>query len=543
MVAGVAVLVDDLLARRHVRGLLIHRLVVIAGQHRVGHDHIVVIHLGAHNGAGQLVGVVVIGGDDLDGIVPAVAEGEVRPAPAHRGVAADGHVAGVEHVAVAQDDVQIAEQHRVVQRGGHLADAAADTGGGTPGLIDAGLLIAAGRRALPHRGVVPELLAGVVDLAVDGGGGQLDVLVPAPRPGALGGEGAQHVPEHTCLQLLGGHGGELHLGVRQELRARSGGVQLRLHRRHIKGHAHTGLRRLARGLVANGLRLLPRQLVVERLHVHGLGLLLLIGARHRRQRAALQHGGQVALQLLRVQHAAVGGLGDIQPLALFQTVAAVHHRAVQAGGQIVTSGIQRRGIHGELRHGGGLGKPAVYVRPAAPQPGQRAAAPALVPLGGPGGDGGGLRRHGDAQRLQRHVADGRAVLRQGDGGVLQELRAFFRPQRFNLLVGEPGHVQPQHVRVGKGGAAVDSLRHHAGGQIGQHQHAQHDADDQRRLFAPGHGGLFRDGSGRAVPAYSHRGHVVRLFHGMSPPFSGLYRAHTLRLPMIPQTGRKWVTIP
>ena len=538
-----AVLVDDLLARRHVRGLLIDRLVIVAGQHRVGHDHIVVVHLGTQNGAGQLVGIVVVGRDDLDGVIPAVAESKIRPAPAHRGIAADRHVAGVEHVAVAQDDVQIAEQHRVVQRGGHLADAAADTGGGAPCLVDAGLLIAPGRRALPHRGVIPELLAGVVDLAVDGGGGQLDILVPSPRPGAFGGVGAQHIPEHAVLQLLGGHVGELHLCVRQKLRARRGGIQLGLHRRHVKGNADAGLRRLARLLVADGLRLLPRQLVVERPDVHGLGLLLLVGTRHRRQRAALQHGGQVALQLPGVQHAAVGGLGDIQALALFQTVAAVHHRAVQAGGQLVTGGVQRGGIHRQLRHGGGLPEPAVYVRPAAPQPRQRTAAPALVPLGGPGGDGRRLRRHRNAQRVQRHGADALALLRQGDGGVMQQLRALFLPQRLDLLGGELGYVQSQHIRVGERSAAVHGLRHHAGGQIGHRQHAQQNTGDQRRPSAAGHGSLFRNGVLRTAPVYSHRGHSIGIFHGMSHPFSGLYRAHTLRLPMIPQTGRKWVTIP
>ena len=431
-----------------------------------------VVHLGTQDGAGQLVGVVVVGCDDLDGVIPAVAEGEVRPAPAHRGVAADGQVAGVEHMAVPQDDLQIAEHHRVVQGGGHLTDAAADAGGGAPRLVDARLIIAAGRRALSHRRVVPELLAGIVDPAVDGGGRQLDVLVTAPRPGAFGGAGTQHVPEHTFLQLLRGHGGELHLRVGQELRTRRGGVQLRLHRRHIEGHADVGLGGLARLLVADGLHLLPLQLVVERLYVHGLRLLLLIDAGHRRQRAALQHGSQVTLQLGRIQHTAVGGLGDIQTLALFQTVAAVHHGAVQAGGQLFAGGVQRGAVHIKGRYGGGLGKPAADILPAAPQPSQCAAAPALVPPGRAGGNGRRLRRHGNAQLLQRNAADIRIVLHQGHLGIPDGLDALLFPERDDLLLRHLGHVLPQHIRAGKSGAVVHGLHHHTGGQICQHQNAQ-----------------------------------------------------------------------
>ena len=392
-------------------------------------------------------------------------------------------------MAVPQDDLQIAEHHRVVQGGGHLTDAAADAGGGAPRLVDARLMVAAGRRALPHRGVVPELLAGVVDPAVDGGGRQLDVLVTAPRPGAFGGAGTQHIPEHTFLQLLRGHGGELHLCVGQELRTRRGGVQLRLHRRYVKGHADVGLGGLARLLVADSLHLLPRQLVVERLHVHGLRLLLLIDAGHRRQCAALQHGGQVPLQLGRIQHTAVGGLGDIQTLILFQTVAAVYHGAVQAGGQLLAGGVQRGAVHVKGRHSGGLGKPAVDVLPAATQPRQRAAAPALVPLGRAGCNGCRLRRHGDAQLLQRHTADIRIVLRQGHLGIPDGLDALLFPKCDDLLLRHLRHVHPQHVRAGKGGAAVHGLHHHAGGQIRQHQYAQQDADHQRRFFAAGHGRL------------------------------------------------------
>ena len=42
----------------------------------------------------------------------------------------------------------------------------------------------------------------------------------------LGGARPQHVPEHGRLQLLRGHGGELHLRVGQKLRPRRGGIQL-----------------------------------------------------------------------------------------------------------------------------------------------------------------------------------------------------------------------------------------------------------------------------------------------------------------------------
>ena len=235
---------------------------------------------------------------------------------------------------------------------------------------------------------------------------------------------------------------------RQELRTRQGGVQLRLHRRHIEGHADVGLGGLSRLLVADGLHLLPRQLVVERLHVHGLRLLLLVDAGHRRQRAALQHGGQVPLQPGRIQHTAVGGLGDIQTLALFQTVAAVYHGAVQAGGQLFAGGVQRGAVHVKGRHGGGLGKPAVDVLPAATQPRQRAAAPALVPPGRAGGDSYRLRRHGDAQLLQRHAADIRIVLRQRYLGIPDGLSALLFPERDDLLLRHLRHVHPQHVRGG-----------------------------------------------------------------------------------------------
>ncbi len=134
-------------------------------------------------------------------------EGEIRPAPAHRGVAAgNGHIARVKHMGVPQHDLQIAQQRRVIQRGRHLADAAADGRDGLAAGVGRGGLVAPFSVRSPTVALYQNF-AGVIDPAVDGPGRQPDVLMPPPRPGALGGARPQHVPEHGRLQLLRGHGG------------------------------------------------------------------------------------------------------------------------------------------------------------------------------------------------------------------------------------------------------------------------------------------------------------------------------------------------
>ena len=340
-------------------GLLIDRLALGVGEELVGHLHIVVVGLGAQQGDGQLVGLVVVAGGDLDGVVGAVAEGKVRAAPADRGVTArDGHIAGVEHMGVAQDDLQVRHEGGIVQRGGYLADTAADGGNGLAAGVGGGGLEAPGLGALAHSGVVPELLAGVIDTAVDGGGGQLDVLAAAPGAGAGGGAGADHVPEHGLLQLLGGGGRELHLGVSQEFLARLGGVQLLLHRLHIELYAHAGLGGLAGGFVADGGGHGAGDLVVERLHVHGRGG---VGREHtfhgpgcRGQVAALEALCQLGAQRRRVHlarlyvHALVflfkGADGAVQPAHGVGLPAFVHPQAQHAAPAVILFADERPGI-------------------------------------------------------------------------------------------------------------------------------------------------------------------------------------------------------
>ena len=118
------------------------------------------VHVGAEDLDAALVRVVVHPCVDLDGVFGVVAELEVRPAPAHRGVHAPGEIAHLELVAGALDDLQIGVEHGVVERGAHLADAAAvflpDLAVG----VGRGGLPAVGFRALAERIVEGERLSG-----------------------------------------------------------------------------------------------------------------------------------------------------------------------------------------------------------------------------------------------------------------------------------------------------------------------------------------------------------------------------------------------
>ena len=90
------------------------------------HEHVLVVYVGAENLHTAFVRFFVHPGVDLDGVFGVVAELEVRPAPAHRGVHAPGEIAHLELVAGALDDLQIGVEHGVVECGAHLADASAE---------------------------------------------------------------------------------------------------------------------------------------------------------------------------------------------------------------------------------------------------------------------------------------------------------------------------------------------------------------------------------------------------------------------------------
>ena len=87
---------------------------------------------------------------------------------------------------VALRDLQIGPQAGQIQGGGGLAHAAADLVHGFALDVSGSSLIALGSSPLAHGAVVGEHLTAVEHHAVEGGGGELDVVDPGGSAGDVG---------------------------------------------------------------------------------------------------------------------------------------------------------------------------------------------------------------------------------------------------------------------------------------------------------------------------------------------------------------------
>ena len=259
-------------------------------------------------------------GDDLDGVVPVVAELEVQGGVVHRGVQPQRQVGDGKSVAGPVDDLQIGVHRAVVQGRGSLAGAAALHLHGLATLVAGGHLIAVGHRGVPDGAQIGEHIPGHENGVVAELGGAVHVEVT----GGHAVQRADAVHQQILIeQVLAA--GEIRGGDHQRdlhLIAGLGVVQQGLRRCIV--HRETGL---GRGDRAVRLPLgVPGGAVDQIIDSDGVGLL------HR-------DGHQLHLQLPLA--------GDEGGLHLRQQGIAVHLAALGADGH---------GGHGGglIHHGGGL---------------------------------------------------------------------------------------------------------------------------------------------------------------------------------------------
>ena len=337
----------------------------------VGHLHMGAVDVGAPDLHGEVA--AGIAGFDPDGIVGVIGEFEVRTTPGDGGVHAGGDVMGDIAVGIALHDFHIRPECGQIQRGGGLAHAAAHFIDGLALHIGRCGGIALGGGTLAHGAVVGEDVAAVQHSAVAGGGGQLDVVLPAAGTAHVGGTFTQQVPEQHGLQLFCRDGGIGGLGGHGDGLAGGRLVQKGLGLFQIEGRA--GLLRDDRvgGGVKGGV-----------LHVADHGLVDCLGGQHlcggngagepevvvltggERVTDALFHGGRVHL-IAVLAHQNFHG-------ALFQFVSTVHCGQGQALGQLRRRFVEMRGDQNTVQlvsQNGGFQEPE--------SSGEETAAVAVVP--------------------------------------------------------------------------------------------------------------------------------------------------------------------
>lgn len=288
---------------------------------------------------------------------------------------------------------------------------------------------------------------------------------------------------------------------------------------------------------------------MELLHVQRLGGMGRENALHPPRRngqvAAPKPLDQFGAQRRRVQLLAILRLGDVQPLALRQSVTAVHHGAAHGVGYTVTLGGEGGLIHVQLGCYIHALAPAFDEPPAAPQERRHLAAPAARLYIAPGGLRDVKGQNGHAQLGQGHAADLLPVTGQAKGHAVQQGVPLLRPQLLHLLGGHAGHVHAQHRRAGEGHMGVQYAGGHAAARVGQHQHRRDDTHDQPGLFSAGQGLFFRfsrlcqPSAGllrRGGRFRCNRGHIGFFAHAVPPP---LHRSPCI----VPRFPEEWVTNP
>ncbi len=453
----------------------------------MGHLHVGVVGLGAHDGYGQLaVGVAHV---NADGIAGVVLEPELRPAPADGGVHAQGDVTGIEAVVVPLYNFQIGQECGQIDGAGHLADAAAhrvhrlavDIGGRLPEAPLPG--------PLAHHFVIVEYVPIVENRAVHRLSGQLHVALARAAAADVGGSGGQHVPEQHRLQLLGGQGGID--GLRRQLHplAGLGRIQHKGRRLGVQGDAHVSVHHLPGSCVIPGRAGLRLEIRCHLVQVQLLGGQVLHRSLHRLR--ALLQTGQRLHQAVLIQSLSIGGLGGKQPLPA-QLVTAVHRFLVELRRQVLGNAPQLPVVvAADFRlHLGLAAGAAPKHRQSVAHPARRTLLAACVPhlL---------LQRLHIHRRTQLGLGIGPQLLASGGDshGSLQQL--IHRELFLQLLIGEAGEVLSSCAHAWEHFVVV----------IGVEAETRNAADDCQRRCRGGYPGRF------AAPGPALR-HI-----GLTDPFS------------------------
>ena len=357
-------------------------------------------------------------------------------------------------------DLQVGQQGRIVQGGRHLAHAAAIGGHGLAAHIGGADLKSSLLGGGAHGIVIAEVLAAVDHGAADVPGSLADVENPVAGAGDIGGVLSQHVPEQHLLQLRLGDGGIGDLGGDDDLLAGLGVSHQLFGPGHVEGDAYAPLHHLAGGPVIGGVLSLAADLLLQGRQVQGLAL----GDGADAGDGVHAPGGHRLVQgpgqLIPVDGAAVGGLGDVEAvaLALLHAVRPVHRVKAQLPAEALRPPGQLPGVQVPLNLRLGVPEPAADQVIAVDE---EIAAVGRVP--------GGLGR----------LLDGFLAA----GGVALPLP--FVP---DLLRRKAAHVHPQHPGAPQGGPSGGGRR--ADGYVRRRQHAHGDAGNQARSAARGPGLLF-----------------------------------------------------
>ena len=391
-------------------------------------------------------------------------------------------------------DFQIGQQRRIVQGGRHLAHAAAIGGHGLaahiggadlePGLLGGGA----------HSVVIAEIFAAVDHGAADVPGGLPNVENTVAGAGDIGGVLPQHVPEQHLFQPRLGNGGIGDPGGDHELLPGLGLLHQLFGRRHVKGNAHAPLHHLTGGPVIGSVLPLTADLPLHCRQIQGLalghGADAFDGVQTPGGHGLMQGPGQ----LIPVNGASIGGLGDVEAvaLALLHTVCTVHRVTAQLPAQALRplGQLRRVQIPPDCR----LSLP----KPAADQ--VISVDKEISPMGRvPGSLGRLLRRNGYPKLRQAHLSDG--LLSQGQVDDLAAARIGSVPLPFipNLLGGKSAHVHAQHPGAVQGSPSRSGRDAHR--QVCRRQNAH---GDTRRH--PG------DPARRTGPLFLLQGLLVCLFH-------------------------------
>ena len=178
-------------------------------------------------------------------------------------------------------------------------------------------------------------------------------------------------------------------------------------------------------------------------------------------------------QLVPVDGAAVGGLGDVEAvaLALLHAVRPVHRVPAQLPAEALCPLGQLSGVQVPLDLRLGVPEPAADQVIAVDE---EIAAVGRVP----GGLGRLLGRHGHPQLRQVHRADDLVLQGQVDGFLAAGGVALLLPFVLDLLRRKAAHVHPQHPGAPQGGPSGGGRR--ADGYVRRRQHAHGDAGSQSR---------------------------------------------------------------
>ena len=188
-------------------------------------------------------------------------------------------------------------------------------------------------------------------------------------------------------------------------------------------------------------------------------------------------------QLIPVDGAAIGGLGDVEAvaLALLHAVRTVHRVKAQLPAEAFCPLGQLSGVQVPLNLRLGVPEPAADQVIAVDE---EIAAVGCVP----GGLGRLLGRYGYPQLRQVHRADDLILQGQVDGFLPAGGIALPLPLVPDLLRRKAAHVHPQHLGAPQGGPSGGG--HCADGYVRRRQHAHGDTGDQARSAPCGPGLLF-----------------------------------------------------